>query len=1026
MFYKKNTTEKLSDELFKNPTSEYRGTPFWAWNCKMDAEMLGEQIDALREMGFGGFHMHSRSGMAMPYLQKEFMELVRFCTDKAKSENMLAYLYDEDRWPSGSAGGIVTKNPRFRQKKLIFTVTPREHFPQTVARNEGKPYLAAAYDITLNAKGELESYSRIAEDDSAKGTKWYAYIVTNPANDPWYNNQAYVDTLDKESMDEFIRVTYEAYKDAVGDEFGKTIPSIFTDEPQFAGKDPLGYALSGADSTFPWTYDVAPFFMDRYGYDIFDKLPEIIWNLKDGEISVARYHYHDCIAEMFASCFADNCGKWCSDHSLMLTGHMLCEESLELQTKFLGETMRSYRGFGIPGIDILCDDIQFSTAKQCQSAVHQYGREAMVSELYGVTNWDFDFRGHKFQGDWQAALGVTVRVPHLAWVSMAGEAKRDYPASINYQSPWHKEYPYIENHFARVNTALTRGVPDVRVGVIHPVESYWINFGPDESTGSIRNELEEKFQSIIDWLLFGTVDFDFICESTLPSQFGGTDGGFTVGAMKYDTVIVPDCMTLRRTTLDALKKFRADGGKVIFAGDCPKYIDAVRSDDAAELFSKSVRVPYDRIAILDALRDVRAVEIKNSRGVPTNNLIYNMRRDNGCRWMFIARGARSDKSVDSTDSETLRIYIKGECTPTLYNTLDGTIAPAQYTYENGSTVIPAELFGSDSLLFRLDDVRTEPKTVKPEKVTAAPDRVIRFTDKAEYRRTEPNVLLLDRAEYALDSMNYRSEEEILILDNVCRRELGWQERMDAFPQPWVVPDEPITHFINLRFTIHSEIDYSGAMLAIEDAETLEITLNGESVSAEVCGYYTDKSIKTVRLPELKCGKNVLCVKVPFGKRTNTEWCYILGDFNVRNEGAVSTVVPATDKIGFSDICAQGMPFYGGNLIYKAEISTPSCRARIHIPFYRGALTRVYVDGKPAGITAFSPYMTEVELSEGKHCLEFELFGTRINTFGGMHNVTQPKWVGPNYWRTTGDDWCYEYNLKRVGILSSPIVEIFNK
>lgn len=43
MFYKKNTTEKLSDELFKNPTSEYRGTPFWAWNCKMDAEMLGER-----------------------------------------------------------------------------------------------------------------------------------------------------------------------------------------------------------------------------------------------------------------------------------------------------------------------------------------------------------------------------------------------------------------------------------------------------------------------------------------------------------------------------------------------------------------------------------------------------------------------------------------------------------------------------------------------------------------------------------------------------------------------------------------------------------------------------------------------------------------------------------------------------------------------------------------------------------------------------------------------------------------------
>ena len=139
------------------------------------------------------------------------------------------------------------------------------------------------------------------------------------------------------------------------------------------------------------------------------------------------------------------------------------EPTLHSQSCALGETMRSYRAFAVPGIDMLCGRMEFSTAKQCQSAVHQFGREAMLSELYGVTNWDYDFRGHKFQGDWQAALGVTIRVPHLSWVSMAGEAKRDYPASINYQSPWYKEYKYIENLFARLNTALTRGNPVVRL-----------------------------------------------------------------------------------------------------------------------------------------------------------------------------------------------------------------------------------------------------------------------------------------------------------------------------------------------------------------------------------------------------------------------------------------------------------------------------------------------------------------------------------------------------------------------------------
>jgi hypothetical protein len=65
-------------------------------------------------------------------------------------------------------------------------------------------------------------------------------------------------------------------------------------------------------------------------------------------------------------------------------------------------------------------------------------------------------------------MGVTVRVPHHCWYTMYAEAKRDYPGSISYQAPWWKEYGLIEDHFARLNTALTRGEACVRVGVIHP------------------------------------------------------------------------------------------------------------------------------------------------------------------------------------------------------------------------------------------------------------------------------------------------------------------------------------------------------------------------------------------------------------------------------------------------------------------------------------------------------------------------------------------------------------------------------
>ena len=98
MLYKQNQSYELDEKLFKNPTSEYRAAPFWAWNCKLNKDILNEQIDIFKKMGFGGFHMHSRIGMSTPYLKDEFMGLIKFCTQKAEQENMLAYLYDEDRW----------------------------------------------------------------------------------------------------------------------------------------------------------------------------------------------------------------------------------------------------------------------------------------------------------------------------------------------------------------------------------------------------------------------------------------------------------------------------------------------------------------------------------------------------------------------------------------------------------------------------------------------------------------------------------------------------------------------------------------------------------------------------------------------------------------------------------------------------------------------------------------------------------------------------------------------------------------
>ena len=89
MLYKKNSEKTLSKELFKNPTSEYRGTPFWAWNDYLTKEELERQIEIFNEMGLGGFHMHVRTGLKNQYLSEEFMGLVKHCVEKAKKEKVV-------------------------------------------------------------------------------------------------------------------------------------------------------------------------------------------------------------------------------------------------------------------------------------------------------------------------------------------------------------------------------------------------------------------------------------------------------------------------------------------------------------------------------------------------------------------------------------------------------------------------------------------------------------------------------------------------------------------------------------------------------------------------------------------------------------------------------------------------------------------------------------------------------------------------------------------------------------------------
>lgn len=1028
MFYPENQKKRLDEKTFRNPPCEYRAAPFWAWNCDLNKDLLLREIDQMKRMGMGGFHMHVRTGMSTTYLSDEFMQLIRDCVDKAKEERMRAYLYDEDRWASGAAGGYVTREERYRARYLLFTTVSYEQAEENPASvpvdspRTGKGRLLARYAVRLNDEGELAEYRLLKDGQQADAaeTAWYAYLEIEKES-PWFNNQTYVNTLDKKAIERFVEITHERYKEVVGNEFGGAVQSIFSDEPQFSRKTTLGFAGEKKDVVLPWTDDLPDTFRAAYGEELLAGLPELYWELPGGAVSLIRYHYHDHIAERFAEGFADTVGTWCARNGLLLTGHMMEEPTLKSQTAALGEAMRSYRSFQLPGIDMLCDWREYTTAKQAQSAAHQFGCPGVMSELYGVTNWDFDFRGHKLAGDWQAALGVTLRVPHLTWVSMEGEAKRDYPASIGYQSPWYTEYLMVEDHFARLNTVLTRGKAQVRLGVIHPVESYWLHWGPSEATALVRDEMDEHFQSLARWLLYGLIDFDYISESLLPQQCEAGNAPLSVGEMAYDVVLVPDCQTLRATTVDRLESFVAAGGRLVFAGRIPELVDAKPSGRVKELAQRAECISFSKGAILAALDGVRFVDIRDDKGMRTTNLLHQVRAEGDTRYVFLCHGEKPE-NPDVCPREDIVLRIRGEWKVRRMDTATGEIAPLHVAYEKGRTVLRYAFYAYDSLLIELTPGRAEAGEDAPAEKKFD---YYALWHPVEIALSEPNVLLLDTAQYAFDDEeNWRDEEELLRADDAFREELGYPLRKKEVAQPWVVPDEPITHHLRLKFTVHSEMEIKAPQLALEKAESVEIAVNGCPVDNASVGWFVDESIKKVQLPDLPAGDSVIELTLPFGRRSNVEWCYLLGDFGVRVQGAEKTVIPPVRRLGFGDWTTQGLPFYCGNVTYKIPVRVEKDTLTIRVPQYRGSVLGMEMDGVRQGDMAYAPYeYTFTNLQPGEHEVGITVYGNRVNGFGCVHNCDDStSWFGPDCWRSEGVRWCYEYRLRKSGLLVSPQIE----
>lgn len=994
MQYIVSREDKLAAETFKNPPAELRAAPFWAWNNKLKADILERQMDNFKKMGFGGYFMHVRPGYPDKYFTDEYIDSICFCIKHSRENGMLAYLYDEDKWPSGYAGGLITKDRKDKQKYMLLSKTEVPGLTKN-----------SVFDVELDSDGYLVSYSRVENADSAVHTVYY-FGEGIFEDSSWFGGSTYADTLSESTMNKFIDATHEKYSELFGDEFSHTVRSIFTDEPQFEKADkPLENPFSDTAKT-PWSDDFEGTFEKEYGYDLTERLPELYFTLKN-KPSRVKYDYYKHLLYRFSKAFCENVGAWCEKHNLILTGHFMCEHPLENQAHANAEAMYCYKAFQMPGIDILLDWHEFVTAKQAQSVKNQYGREGMTCECYGVTGWQMDFKGFLHQGNWLAGLGVTMRVPHLSWMSMESSAKRDFPSSINSQAPWHTEYKYIEDHFARVNSLLTRGVPDNKIAVLHPIESNWLLCGDKRNNADEVRHINGAFDDITRYLLSAMLDFEYISESLLPEQCVKASYPLALGKSGYEVVVVPPMLTIRKSTLDILRAFKEKGGEIIVYGHAPRYVDACENPSELSFFDEIKTLYPERKELVSSLAKYRKYGVYDENGALMPEYLYNERIDGEDIRLFIAP-LNKPADAECFSKRDVTVYIKGEYFPTLYDTFTGEINPVECEHRDGNTYIKRSMYQFDTLLLSLSKNPSAAGIIQTGDDAIIQDKV-HFSGKHPVTLSEDNVMLLDMPEYSFDGINYTEREEILRLNGTVYGALSKHPEYG--------------NAVYLKYTFDSEIEYSAPFLALEGLAGASVSFNGMNADMTQTGYYIDEAETKISLPDIKKGTNVLVVKYDMSKVRSLEAMYLLGKFGVSTEGDISRVIPFDGTLAFGNITCQGLPFYGANITYHLKVKAK--KFDIQCTHIAGALASVDVDGKRQGVICVPPYKCSVDCeNEGIHDVDITYFGNRYNTLMPLHNADLSLyWIGGNAWAQQNEKFCYEYMLRDSGILVSPEIQI---
>ncbi len=990
------TTTELR-QLFADPPSDYRSAPLWDWNEQVSEEGIDFQMKQFKKAGIGGVFVHPRPGLLTEYLSEDWFHLFDYAVQKGKELGMKVWIYDENSYPSGFAGGHVpAEMPDSYQNGTGLSMEIQQQLNVAVSDT-------LAVVLKKSDAGFTDITSSVETEMGQSGT-YYIFRKTYPAKSPWHGGFTYVDLLYKGVTEKFIDITMTKGYERNKADFGKTLMGSFTDEPNLEAAMSKGTMLR-------WTPDLWEVFQQRWGYDLKLNLPSLVE--ETGNWKKVRHDFIETLLEMFVDRWAKPWSKYCDANGLRWTGHYW-EHGWPIPTDGIDESA-FYIWHQQPGVDMLGNRLdtiglggQFGNdraIRELRSAANMAGRMRTLSETYGGGGWEMNFETQKRLVDWETVLGVNFVNQHLSYYSLKGVRKFDYPPSFSYHEPWWDHYKLMGDYIGRVCMAMSSGQQINQTLVLQPNTSAWMYFSRKDMNPTI-NSIKNDFKSFVYQMEQLHLEYDLGSENVLKVLGSVQKDKLRIGKRDYSLVVIPAEMeNIDQSTYNLLQQYLEKGGKVLSFRPNISLLDGAESvliNDLAAQHPKQwiIAESLDSPEVLNLLRHEDFVMDDQTK----NGMLYHQRRilDDG-QILFVVNSHPSKKAA-------AEITIDGKYVSKI-DLMNGKTYRFPATAENGKVSLQVELEPAGSAMFLVSNKKSdEPEFVK----ISGNETNLQSSGPVAVKRESDNIMMVNY----LDLKTAKStKKDVYFMDaliglfNENGVEMGnpWQHKIQ-YKKNWLELDTLFKAGSGFEASYHFQINpdlgaeaMKSIRAVVERPELWQVSINGKDVSKMEDTYWIDREFPQFAVGEyLKSGENTLTITAPrMHVLAEVMPVYLLGDFLVK-PAKKGFEIAGGEISSLGSWREAGLPFYSQKVAYSQTFTVSKAEGsnyKVKLNKWNGSLAEVWVNGQSADVIAWQTSELNVTdlLKDGENEITVKVIGSLKNTFGFFYKPNNDWIFGPHSW-----------------------------